>query len=106
MPQSRTGATKRAALQARKPTRTSRRKTESRYTVGLPSTVAVQVAKYAETVDTSMSKAIASLVRLGLQNQEARKRDFFKRLKANLSADDPAHQDHLIDEFRDLILGR
>jgi Holliday junction resolvasome RuvABC DNA-binding subunit len=30
------------------------------------------VEQYAESVDTSMSKAIAALVRLGLENQENR----------------------------------
>jgi hypothetical protein len=53
-----------------------------------------------------MSKAIATLVRLGLQSQEARKREFFKRLPENLSKDDPREEDRLVDEFRALILGR
>jgi hypothetical protein len=53
-----------------------------------------------------MSKAIATLVRLGLESQEERKREFFKKLKANLADDDPAHQDQMVDEFRALILGR
>jgi hypothetical protein len=53
-----------------------------------------------------MSKAIAALVRLGLESQESRKRDFFKRLKENLDNDDPSDQDRLVDEFRTLILGR
>ncbi len=83
-----------------------RRQPETRYTVGLPSSVASQVQRYAETVDVSMSKAIAALVRLGLQSQEDRKRDFFKRLKENLGNDDPENQDRLVDEFRTLILGR
>jgi hypothetical protein len=68
--------------------------------------VASQVERYAETVDASMSKAIAALVRLGLQSQEDRKREFFKRLKQNLADDDPGNQDRLVDEFRTLILGR
>lgn len=84
----------------------TRGKPEIRYTVGLPSPVANQVQQYAETVDTSMSKAIAALVRLGLESQEHRKREFFKKLKANLSNDDPKDQDRLVDEFRALILGR
>src|SRR6266508_990212 len=75
-----------------------------RYSVGLPSTVASQVERYAETVDTSMSKAITALVRLGLESQEARKREFFKRLKENLAKDDPKEQDRMVDEFRTLIL--
>ncbi len=37
-----------------------------------------------------MSKAIAALVRLGLDTQDERKREFFKKLKANLERDDPA----------------
>jgi Mg2+/Co2+ transporter CorC len=53
-----------------------------------------------------MSKAIAALVRLGLESQENRKREFFKRLKANLTNNDPKQQDRLVDEFRTLILGR
>jgi hypothetical protein len=53
-----------------------------------------------------MSKAIAALVRLGLENQEHRKREFFKRLKENLANDDPNQQDRVVDDFRALILGR
>jgi hypothetical protein len=53
-----------------------------------------------------MSKAIAALVRLGLESHESRKREFFKRLKENLGNDDPSDQDRLVDEFRTLILGR
>ena len=78
----------------------------SRYSVGLPATVASQVERYAETVDTSMSKAIAALVRLGLESQEDRKREFFRKLKENLGDDDPVSQDRLVDELRALILGR
>jgi hypothetical protein len=81
-------------------------KVESRYTVGLAPSLANQVARYAQTVDTSMSKAIAALVRIGLEKQEDRKRDFFKKLKQNLANDDPNQQDRLVDEFRTLILGR
>ena len=77
-----------------------------RYSVGLPSTVASQVERYAETVDASMSKAIAALVRLGLESQANRKREFFRRLKENLAKDDPNEQDRMVDEFRTLILGR
>jgi len=51
-------------------------------------------------------KAIAALVRLGLESQESRKREFFKRLKENLGNDDPSDLDRLVDEFRTLILGR
>ncbi len=56
--------------------------------------------------DTSLSKAIAALVRLGLEGQESRKREFFKRLKENLENADASQQDRLVDEFRALILGR
>jgi hypothetical protein len=77
-----------------------------RYTVALPSTVVKQVERYAETVDTSMSKAIAALVRIGLESQASRKREFFDRLKNNLEKNDPKEQDRIVDEFRDLILGR
>jgi hypothetical protein len=45
---------------------------EPRYTVGLPSALARRVERYAGTVDASMSKAIATLVRLGLESQEER----------------------------------
>ena len=62
--------------------------------------------RYAETVDSSMSKAIAALVRLGLESQANRKREFFRRLKENLAKDDPNVQDRMVDEFRTLILGR
>ena len=81
-------------------------KAESRYTVGLAPKVANQVERYAQSVDTSMSKAISALVRLGLQGQEDRKREFFRKLKANLESDDPKQQDKMVDEFRTLILGR
>src|SRR5215472_16450025 len=82
------------------------KKTEARYSVGLPPRIATQVERYAETVDASMSKAIAALVRLGLESQESRKREFFKKLKENLANDDPDQQDRMVDEFRTLILGR
>lgn len=92
-------ATRRSALRRSK-------KIEPRYTVALNPNVARQVERYAGTVDTSMSKAIAALVRLGLENQEQRKQDFFRKLKKNLALNDPQQQDRLVDEFRDLILGR
>ena len=79
---------------------------ESRFTVGLTPELAQRVEHYAETADTSMSKAIATLVRLGLESQQDRKREFFKRLKQNLAEDDPKQQDRLVNEFRTLILGR
>ena len=79
---------------------------ERRHTVALAPSLAGEVQRYAATVDTSMSKAIAALVRLGLESQERRKREFFKRLKENLASDDPSQQDRVVDEFRALILGR
>jgi len=79
---------------------------ESRYTVGLAPELAERVKHYAETADTSMSKAIATLVRLGLESQQDRKRQFFKRLKQNLAEDDPKQEERLVSEFRALILGR
>ena len=97
---------KRSRSFVRKSGRNQPAKVESRYTVGLAPSLANQVQRYAETVDTSMSKAIAALVRLGLESQESRKREFFKRLKVNLANDDPKQQDQLVDEFRTLILGR
>ena len=81
-------------------------KAEARYTVGLDRGLAQDVQQYAHTVDLSMSKAIAALVRLGLEGQEMRKREFFNKLKANLANDDPKQRDRLVDEFRSLILGR
>ncbi len=107
MPQSEGNTPRRgrkAGLSSSKPNR--RGESGPRYTVGLPSTVASQVERYAETVDASMSKAIAALVRLGLESQANRKREFFKRLKENLAKDDPEEQDRMVDEFRALILGR
>ncbi len=81
-------------------------KAEVRYTVGLAPGLAHKVERFAQTVDTSRSKAIAALVRLGLEGQEIRKREFFKKLKANLDSQGPEQEDQLVDEFRDLILGR
>ena len=49
-----------------------------------------------ESPDTSMSKAIAALVHLGLESQELRRREFFGRLKENLASDDPDQQDRLV----------
>jgi hypothetical protein len=81
-------------------------KLERRYTVGLPANVAAQTEKYSEMTDMSMSKAIATLVRLGLESQEYRKQEFFKKLRNNLDSDDPKQQARLVDEFRTLILGQ
>jgi hypothetical protein len=72
----------------------------------LAPSLANKVERYARTVDASMSKAIAALVRLGLNGQESRKREFFEKLKDNLADEDPNQQDRLVDEFRTLILGR
>ncbi|MGA2273515.1 MAG: hypothetical protein ABSH00_08165 [Bryobacteraceae bacterium] len=52
------------------------------------------------------SRTIAAQVRLGLESQENRKREFFKRLQQNLADDDPNQQDRMVDEFRALMLGR
>jgi len=107
MPQSKQNAprrSRRAGLSASKVKRAA--KPGPRYSVGLPPTVATQVERYAQTVDASMSKAIAALVRLGLEAQADRKREFFKKLKENLAQDDPKQQDRMVDEFRTLILGR
>jgi len=105
MPQTRVPA-ENSRVQARKTRANGRRQAETRYTVSLPSPVVGQVERYADTADVSMSKAIAALVRLGLQGQEDRKREFFRKLKKNLGSDDPSDQDRLVDEFRTLILGR
>ena len=78
---------------------------ELRYTVGLSPALARQVERYAATIDVSMSRAIVALVRLGLEGEESRKHEFFKRLKQNLSNDDSIQQDRLVNEFRVLILG-
>jgi glucose-6-phosphate-specific signal transduction histidine kinase len=77
----------------------------SRYSVALPSTLARQVETYADTSDISVSKAVAALVRLGLDSQEVRKREFFKKLRKNLANHDPKIEDQMVDEFRALILG-
>jgi hypothetical protein len=107
MPHSEVIASKRGHVSGRRKFKASRQgKTEPRYSVALPPAIASQVERYAKTVDASMSKAIAALVRLGLVSQEDRKREFFKRLKENLANDDPRQADRLVDEFRALILGR
>jgi hypothetical protein len=107
MPQSAAIKAKRGREAGRRKSRASRQaKIERRYSVGLPPAIAGQVERYAETVDTSMSKAIAALVRLGLESQENRKREFFKRLRENLANGDPEQEDRVVDEFRALILGR
>ena len=85
----------------------SRRKlAPARFTVALAPDLVGRVEKFAGTVDASMSKAIAALVRIGLESQEQRKREFFRKLKKNLSNADPKQEDQLVDEFRSLILGR
>lgn len=91
---------------SRKRTASKPKLTDSRFTVALAPDVAGRVEKFAGTVDASMSKAIAALVRIGLDSQEERKREFFRKLKQNLSNDDPKQEDQLVDEFRSLILGR
>ena len=77
----------------------------ARYTVGLAPSLAQHVERYAKANDSSMSKAIAALVRIGLEGQEHRKREFFQKLRANLASADPRREDELVDEFRSLILG-
>ena len=81
-------------------------KGDSRYTVALAPSIAHLVEKYAQATGISMSKAIAALVRMGLEGQQHRKREFFEKLRANLANEDPNREDQLIDEFRSLILGR
>lgn len=105
MPHSET-TTKRNRRGGEKPGKSRQSSVATRHTVGLAPGLANQVQRYAETVDTSMSKAISALVRLGLENQENRKREFFRRLKENLASADPIQQERLVDEFRTLILGR
>ena len=107
MPQSKANTPRRSRKPGLVKTKPNRQgKSGPRYSVALPSTVASQVERYAETVDASMSKAIAALVRLGLESYANRKHEFFKRLKENLAEDDPNEQDRVVDEFRTLILGR
>ena len=105
MPQSKATA-KPSTRSSPKPTKHLPAKNEVRYTVGLAPGLAHKVERFAQTVDTSKSKAIAALVRLGLEGQEIRKREFFKKLKANLDSQGPEQEDRLVEEFRDLILGR
>ena len=105
MPQSASNRIRIPQSDKRTPASGRARKAKSRHTVGLRASVAQEVARYAEMTHTSMSKAIASLVRLGLDSHEARKREFFKKLRSNLANDDPAQEDRLVDEFRSLILG-
>src|SRR5437660_12789788 len=105
MPHSET-TIKRSRRGSEKPGKSHQSRVESRYTVGLDPSLANQVQRYAETVDTSMSKAIAALVRLGLESQEDRKSEFFRRLKENLAKADSGQPDQMADEFRALILGR
>jgi hypothetical protein len=104
MPQSATES-KRRSRRRETVRKNQARSAASRYTVGLTHSLADQVERYAQAVDTSMSKAIAALVRIGLESQESRKRDFFKKLKENLANDDPNELDRLVDEFRSMILG-
>ena len=107
MPQSKAIASRRSRdAGSRKPKPNRLSDPGPRYSVALPSTVATQVERYAKTIDASVSKAIATLVRLGLESQANRKHEFFKRLKVNLASDDPKEQDRMVDEFRTLILGR
>jgi hypothetical protein len=107
MPQSKAKAPNRGREAGPRKSKPNRRSDPGpRYSVALPSTVATQVERYAETIDASVSKAIATLVRLGLESQANRRHEFFQRLKENLARDDPKEQDRMVDEFRTLILGR
>jgi hypothetical protein len=99
-------AAKRNPRPGRKLPKGSASQDSARYTVALAPSLAHQVENYAQATDSSMSKAIAALVRIGLEGQEQRKREFFKKMKANLANDDPSQEDQLVDEFRSLILGR
>ena len=38
--------------------------------------------------------------------QTSRKREFVKQLKENVAQNDPQEQERVVEEFRDLILGR
>lgn len=78
----------------------------ARYTVGLAPNLAHQVERYAKANESSVSKAIAALVRIGLEGQQQRKREFFEKLRENLATADPSREDELVDEFRSLILGQ
>lgn len=107
MPHTRGAAAKRDRQSGEKKARTAiRTKLEPRYNVGLPADLAKQVEQYAEVADTSVSKAIATLVRLGIESRPQRKRAFLKKLRANLANDDPRQQSRMADEFRSLILGQ
>lgn len=58
-----------------------------------------------------MSKAIAALVRIGLESQEDRKQDFFRRLffrrlRENLANDERVSRIDWPVNFRTLIVGR
>ena len=90
----------------RKPGKRQPKQYPPRFTVGLDSALAQAIERYAGRADTSMSKAIASLVRLGLEHQQNRKREFLTKLRENLADSSPGQEDRLVDEFRDLILGR
>jgi hypothetical protein len=106
MPHSSTATTKRGRRSSVKSRGNHQNEKQSRFTVGLSRGLAQQVERYAATTDTSVSKALATLVRLGIESQADRKRVFFKKLKENLANDDPKQQERLVDEFRALILGR
>lgn len=53
----------------------------------------------------SLIKTIVALLHRSLVSQDARKRQFLKKLRKNLANNDPRQQDQLVDEFRALILG-
>lgn len=84
----------------------SAKKRDTRHTVALAPRLAHQVEKYAKAADCSMSKAIATLVRAGIESQDQRKREFLEKLRANLANTDPAQKDRMVDEFSALFTGR
>ena len=89
-----------------KPPKGNASRGSARYTVAFAPSLAHQVEIYAQSTDSSMSKAIAALVQIGLEGQERRKREFFQKLRENLANQDASQEDQLVDEFRSLILGR
>ena len=106
MPHTASIVSRRAHQVRARPAKQRSNKADVRYTVALAPALVRELEKYANTAEMSMSKAIARLVRLGLECQEDRKREFFHRLRENLANDDPRQQDRLLEEFRSLILGR
>ncbi len=67
MPHSAAITTKRGRRNSVKSKGNQQNEEQSRYTVGLSRRLARQVERYAATTDTSISKAIATLVRFGFE---------------------------------------